>query len=137
VGDFRIDVNEAHLNDLKSQYNTFYQTKLSEAMKDVWDRLHETLTSMSEKLANAESPRVNKDGEENYTRVFRDTLVTNAVELCDLLTKLNVMNDSKLEHMRKKLESAMVGVTPKELREDDDLRLDTKAKVDEILSMFN
>jgi hypothetical protein len=56
--------------------------------------------------------------------------------MCDLLTKLNVTNDTKLEMARKKLESALVGVTPKDLRDDDALRLDTKAKVDEILSMF-
>jgi len=70
------------------------------------------------------------------TQIFRDSLITNAVELCELLTKLNVTNDSKLEQARKQLEVAMVGVTPKELREDDDLRADTKAKVDQILSMF-
>jgi hypothetical protein len=56
--------------------------------------------------------------------------------LCSLLTKLNVANDSKLEAARKQLESLLIGVTPKDLREDIDLRKDTKAKVDEILSMF-
>jgi hypothetical protein len=137
VGDFRIDIGETHLNDMRQQYESFYNTKLSEAMKDVWDRLHETLTKMSERLADAEVPRVSKDGEEKLNRRFNDTLVTNAVELCELLTKLNVTQDSKLEHMRKQLESALVGVTPKELRTQDSLRLETKAKVDEILSMFN
>jgi hypothetical protein len=77
-----------------------------------------------------------KDGDENYTQIFRDSLITNAVELCELLTKLNVTNDTKLEHARKKLESAIAGVSAKELREDDHMRLDMKAQVDEILSMF-
>jgi len=128
-------VNEAHLVELKAQYESFYQNKLSEAMQDAWDRLHECLAKMSEKLADAQTPRVTKDGEVR-TQIFRDSLITNAVELCELLTKLNVTNDSKLEQARKQLEVAMVGVTPKELREDDDLRADTKAKVDQILSMF-
>lgn len=135
MGDFRVDVNEAHLVELKAQYESFYQNKLSEAMQDAWDRLHECLAKMSEKLADAQTPRMTKDGEVR-TQIFRDSLITNAVELCDLLTKLNVTNDAKLEQARKQLEVAMVGVTPKELREDDDLRLDTKAKVDQILSMF-
>ena len=91
---------------------------------------------MSEKLANADSPRLNKDGDENYTQIFRDSLVTNAVELCELLTKLNVTNDPKLENVRKNLESTIAGVSAKELREDDDLRLGVKAEVDKILSMF-
>jgi len=124
VGDFRIDVNEQHKEELVAQYESFYQNKLTEATKDVWDRLHECLSKMSGKLA----------GEEK--QIFRDSLVNNAVDMCDLLTKLNVTNDTKLEAARKKLESALVGVTPKDLREDDALRLDTKARVDEILSMF-
>ena len=135
MGDFRVDVNEAHLVELKAQYESFYQNKLSEAMQDAWDRLHECLAKMSEKLADAQTPRITKEGAVR-TQIFRDSLITNAVELCELLTKLNVTNDSKLEQARKQLEVAMVGVTPKELREDDDLRADTKAKVDQILSMF-
>jgi hypothetical protein len=124
IGDFRIDVNEAHKAELVKQYEQFYENKLSEAMNDAWSRLHECLNKMSTRLA----------GEEK--QIFRDSLVNNAVELCSLLTKLNVANDSKLEEARKKLEGILVGVTPKDLRDDTDLRKDTKAKVDEILSMF-
>jgi uncharacterized protein YpbB len=123
-GDFRVDVGEALQEELKTQYSAFYENKLSEAMNDVWDRLHETLTHMSNKLAGHEK------------QIFRDSLVDNAVELCELLTRLNVTNDPKLEQARKKLESAMHGVDAEGLRKDDAFRLDTKAKVDEILSMF-
>jgi len=123
-GDFRVDVGEALQEELKTQYSTFYENKLSDAMKDIWDRLHETLTHMSNKLAGSEK------------QIFRDSLVDNAVELCELLRRLNVTNDPKLETARKQLESAMVGVTAEELRKHDDLRLDTKSKVDQILSMF-
>jgi len=136
IGDFRIDVNEEHLGELKSQYESFYQNKLSEAMQDAWSRLHECLTRMSEKLADSESPRTSKDGEVIKTQIFRDTLVTNAVELCGLLTKLNVTGDTKLETARKQLETAIVGVSAKDLRENDTTRLDVKSKVDQILSMF-
>lgn len=125
VGDFRIDVSEEHKAQLVEQYEKFYENKLSEAMNDAWERLHECLSKMSDKLA----------GEEK--QIFRDSLVNNAVDLCGLLTRLNVANDTKLETARKKLESALIGVTPKDLRDDDALRKDTKAKVDEILSMFN
>lgn len=136
VGDFRIDVNEQHKDELRAQYESFYQNKLSEAMQENWDRLHECLSRLSEKLANADSPRIDKDGYENYTQIFRDSLVSNAVDMCELLTKLNVTSDAKLERARKELEATMVGVTAKDLREDDDLRLGVKAEVDKILSMF-
>lgn len=135
VGDFRIDVNESSRQELQAQYESFYQTKLNEAMKDAWDRLHECVTKMSEKLADAPSPRETKDGP-NYTQIFRDSLVTNAADLCELLTKLNVTNDPKLETARKQLETAISGVSADELRKDDGTRHDVKRKVDEILSMF-
>jgi hypothetical protein len=92
---------------------------------------------MSTKLADAAQPRVNKDGEENRTQIFRDSLITNAVDLCGLLTRLNVTNDPKLEKARKDLESVIAGVDPKSIRESDMVRHSVKKKVDDILSAFN
>lgn len=124
AGDFRIDVNEASKTELQAQYEKFYNDKLNDAMQDAWDRLHDCLTRMSSKLAGDEK------------QIFRDSLVNNATDMCELLTKLNVTNDPKLESARKTLESALIGVTATDLRKDDALRLDTKAKVDAILGMF-
>lgn len=124
AGDFRIDVNEASKTELQAQYEKFYNDKLNDAMQDAWDRLHDCLKKMSDKLSGDEK------------QIFRDSLVNNATDMCELLTKLNVTNDPKLETARKTLESALVGVTATDLRKDDALRLDTKAKVDAILGMF-
>ena len=124
AGDFRVEVGEAYKTELQEQYENFYTNKLNDAMKDAWDRLYECLNHMSNKLAG------------ETKQLFHGSLVTNATDLCELLTRLNVTNDSKLENARKKLESALVGVDAKDLREDDDLRLDVKSKVDNILSMF-
>ena len=124
AGDFRVDVEDTYVNELKAQYESFYEAKLGDAMSDAWGRLHECLTKMSEKLAGQDK------------QIFRDTLVTNATDLCALLTKLNVTNDAKLEQARQSLERALLGVTPDELRKYDDARLDVKAKVDAILDMF-
>jgi hypothetical protein len=136
VGDFRIEVGDVYKEELKAQYETFYQNKLTEAMNDAWARLHDCVSSISEKLTSLETPRVLKNGEEIHSQIFRDSLVNNATELCELLTRLNVTNDTKLEQARRTLEKALLGVTAEDLRKDDDLRLDTKAKVDAILSMF-
>lgn len=136
VGDFRIDVNEAGKTELQEQYQKFYDDRLNDAMQDIWDRLHECVTHMSQKLADATTPRESKEGP-NYTQIFRDSLVTNANELCDLLSRLNVTNDPKLEQARRKLEEAVNGKSADDLRKSDELRLQTKAKVDEILGMFD
>lgn len=137
TGDFRVDVESDALNELKTQYESFYATKLNAAVKDVWTRLHECLTHMSDKLADLEVPKVKKNGDEVHAQVFRDSLVFNALELCEMLTRLNVMDDPKLEQARKDLEAAIVNVTPKDIRESDGTRADVKAKVDAILKSFD
>jgi len=123
-GDFRIDAPEAAQRELREQYEQHFEAKVQAAQRDLWERLHECLTHMSNKLA----------GEDK--QVFRDTLVTNTTELCEMLTRLNVTNDPKLEEARREVEKALVGLTANDLRKDDDLRHDTKRRVDEILSMF-
>jgi hypothetical protein len=53
------------------------------------------------------------------------------------LDKFNVTDDPKMKQAKAKIESALVGITPDALREDDDLRLDTKNKVDDLLKEFS
>ena len=68
-------------------------------------------------------------------KVFRDTLVDNAVDLCDLLKKLNITNDPKLESARKELESTLLGVDAGELRRTG-AREEVKARIDRTLDAW-
>lgn len=120
AGDFRVDIPEEYRIELEN----ISKEREEAAMKDVWTRLHDCLKHMSDKLA----------GEEK--QVFRDSLVNNAVDLCGMLTKLNITNDPKLEQARQELEKTIVGLTAADLRKDDDTRKGVKIRVDEILSMF-
>lgn len=120
IGDFRVSVPEEYLKELAQ----VSQERERAAMKDLWDRLHKCLTHMSDKLSGTTK------------QIFRDSLLDNAIELCAILTKLNVTGDAKLEHARQELEKALVGLDAKDLRKSDAVRLDTKARVDQILSMF-
>jgi len=126
AGDFRVDVEEQTKQELKAQYEGYYQNKLQEAMKDAWDRLHTTLTHMSERL----------DYTDENKKKFWDSMFTNASDLCGLLTKLNVTSDPKLEQARQDLERALNGVEPSTVRESQEVRESVKKRVDDILSMF-
>jgi hypothetical protein len=70
-------------------------------------------------------------GEEK--KIFRDSLVDNALELTNLLTKLNVTNDPKLETARQELERLLVGVTADDLRESQGARAVVLNKVNQIM----
>ena len=127
-GDFRLDVESEVQRELMEQYDRRLAEQLASATKDSWDRLYEALARLSDRLT------VDEDGKK---KIFHDTIVTGAVELCELLTAMNVTQDPQLESARRKLQEVLLGVTPKELREEDGTRVLTKQKVDEILSAFD
>jgi len=83
---------------------------------------------MSEKLKDEE-------GEESKKR-YHDSLVTNAVDLCGLLDKMNITNDPKLEEARKQLELTMLGADIEYIKESSMVRENLKNKVDAILQKF-
>lgn len=129
-GDFRLDVAEQDLQDLRQQYESNFNDRLADAMKEPWDRLHKLLTDMSKKLTDA------GDEEEQGKRRYHDTLITNATSLCGLLTHLNVTKNPKLEDARRQLEQAMLGADIDSIKESAEVRASMKSKVDAILTQF-
>jgi hypothetical protein len=97
-------------------------------MRAPWERLHDVLTAMSKKLTD-------EDGVETKKR-YHDSLVTNAQELCELLTKMNITNDPKLEEARQQLELTMLGADIETIKESAHVRETMKNKVDAILQKF-
>ena len=98
-------------------------------MREPWERLHSELSAISKKLTDVEGD----DGKKRY----HDTLVSNPLELCSLLTKLNITNDPALEEARRQLELTMLGADIETIKEDADVRKQLKSKVDGILNKFN
>ena len=128
-GDFRLDIPAHDLVEMKNDYEKQYSDRLAEAMREPWERLHKTLVGMSEKLTDVE-------GDDSKKR-YHDTLISNPIELCGLLTKLNVTNDPKLEEARRQLELTMLGADIESIKEDADSRSALKSKVDAILGKFD
>lgn len=128
AGDFRLDIESEVQRDLIAQYEAKMNAKLMQANQDAWTRLYDALKRLSDRLV------IEEDGKK---RRFHDTMVTGALELCDLLSQMNVTNDSELESARRQLEAVLSGVTPDELRKEDGTRALTKQKVDQILSAFD
>ena len=128
-GDFRLDIPAYDLAEMKNDYEKQYSNRLAEAMREPWERLHKMLVGMSEKLTDIE-------GDDSKKR-YHDTLISNPIELCGLLTKLNVTNDPKLEEARRQLELTMLGADIESIKEDADSRSALKSKVDAILGKFD
>jgi hypothetical protein len=65
--------------------------------------------------------------------VFRETLVSNVIDMVELLNVCNVTGDSQMSALAMKLDDALRGVTPDALREDGYLRAETKRAVDDVI----
>jgi hypothetical protein len=129
-GDFRLDIPKADMDELGQQYESAFNDRLKDAMREPWEKLHKTLIHISEKLTDIE-------GDDETKKRYHDTLITNAQELCGLLTHLNVTKDPLLENARRSLELTMLGVDIEAIKESPDVRSSVKAKVDDILKKFD
>ena len=127
-GDFRLDIEREVQDDLVRQYEDRMQAQVAAAQQDAWRRMHDVLTRLKDRLTLDEMGK---------RKTFHDTTVTNAQELCSLLTQLNVTNDPALEKARRQLEDAMAGVDPKELRKEESVRLVTLQKVTSTLDAWD
>jgi hypothetical protein len=82
-------------------------------------RLAECLSRIHERLAQPEA-------------IFRDSLISNARELCGVLTRLNVADDPQLESLRRQTE-LLATTEPATLRDNADVRQDTANQAQSIL----
>lgn len=127
AGDFRLDLPQQELDAMRAQYESHANERIEAAMKDQWGKLHDMVQRMSEKLV---------EPEDEDKRRWHDTFLTNAHEMCGMLTHLNITRDPKLEEARRGLERAIAGVEIDHLKEDADVREDVKTKLDAMLKQY-
>ncbi len=127
AGDFRLDIANEDLEVMKQQYEAALNERVSDAMQSQWDKLHDMLTRMSDKLFEP-------DGEDK--RRWHDTFISNARDMCNMLGHLNVTKDPKLDEAKRKLEHAIHGIDIDDIKEDVAVREDVKAKLDAILEDY-
>lgn len=137
VGDFRVDVGNQGMQELRANFESAINTRVKTAIEDMRTQLVEHLSHMSEKLADLDEPRTLKDGTVVSTQIFRDSLIDNAVELVKNLKHLNITGNQEIETIRSELESTIKNVDAQALRESDELRRQTKARVDALLGKFS
>ncbi len=131
AGDFRIDVGNAAMDDIKARLQRLADERVEQAMADVRKRLGDHLKRMSDRLTT------DYVAGEAKPRKFHDSLVEGALELCDMTKALNVTGDADLESTRSQLEQLLCNVTPTELRKNAAVRDDVKKNVDAILDKFS
>ena len=126
-GDFRVDIGNEGMEELKTQYEEQYTANIAKVTQDAWDRLYKVLTQLSFGL------RTNEDGTKG--KIF-ESVLDNASDLCEILQHLNVSGDTQLEAMRATLQSSLYGVEVEGIKKSDYTRGILKQQVDSLLDKF-
>jgi hypothetical protein len=113
---FVVNLGNAEVARIRQEIEATSQALLADAMKSVWLRIQEVVSTMASKLRNY-TPTV--DG---VTGIFRDSLVDNIRDLVDLLTTLNITDDPALDQFRQRMKETLLIFKPQELRDSTEGR---------------
>jgi hypothetical protein len=127
--DFRTKLSEDAVKAIVKDIERRSDQRLELAMKDVFNRVHEAVLKMTERLREYQP---GKDGKK-ATGIIRDTVVYNINDLADLMPTLNVMGDPRIDELASQLKAELVEHSPELLRSDAKLRQATISKADKIL----
>ena len=126
-GHFLLDIPAQELEETKRSCEQEIESRLNTAMRGAWDKLHSMLLGMSDKLTESDA---------DTKRRWHDSFVTNARDLCRMLSHLNITKDPELERARRALEQVMLGADIEVIKESEAVRQSMKSKVDSILNQF-
>ena len=107
--DFRVSIPDNELAQVRADVTTQVESATTKAMHEAWQRLYDRVKHISDKLHDPKS-------------IFRDTLIDNTRDICDVLKRLNINDDDNLEQLRAEVEQSFTKLHPESLRNDPHLR---------------
>lgn len=162
TGDFRVSLAASEVAALEAITAANVKAGVEGAMADATQRLYDCVKKIHERLSGTRTvkrkrktgdapvidpatgeQKVSETGEpvfepvyveweESAGDIFRDTLIDNARSLCDVLAKLNVTGDARLESFRRQTE--LLAMTEAEtIRQNDDVRAEVDARAKNLL----
>jgi hypothetical protein len=117
--DFRVTLAAGEIEAIAARTEERVKQAFSDAQQDAVKRLADCLSRIHERLAQPNA-------------IFRDSLIGNARELCDVLTRLNLTGDAQLEALRRQTE-ILAASDPQTLRDNPDVRVSTANEAQSIL----
>jgi hypothetical protein len=86
--DFRVDLGEEEMMEIRKQSEETMREMASKAMGSVWKQLTDMVAKIEATLSDPD-------------KKFKDSLLGNLIDLCIQLPKLNLVEDQNLEEVRK------------------------------------
>lgn len=129
--DFRVQLSAGEIRRLRAEYAAEVASTQQAAMKDTFQRLHEVVSHMAERL-NSYDPSGKK-----VVGVFRDTLVDNVRDVVEVLPSLNITGDPDLDRLYKTAKDKLLAHDAQTLRESLGARQTTAVAAEQVVSQIN
>ena len=127
AGDFRVDIGQEAVEELRKQYDEAYSRRWDNAVNDIKQRLLGGLHHLSDRL----SP--NEDGERKR---FRNNILEEFADTISTVRALNITKDEAIYALIDQSEKVIANITVDDVKESDAVREDVRSKVDSILDAF-
>ena len=125
--DIRVGIDAKEALKIKRQLEEDLQAVVNEAIHDLWERMHETLTIMRDRL---------KDYSKDPDRRFYQSWINNVRELAKIIERLNFTNDRDLERIRAKVEKWVDDLNNDEIKEKPAKAKKVASEADAILQQM-
>ena len=125
--DFRVQLSAEEVEATRREI----AARVDGAVRDAWTRVHEAVRHMATKLREYRPAGGKGDRAEG---VFRDSLVENVRALADLLPRLNVTADARLDDMARRLQAELCQVDADTLRATAGARVAVAEAAERILA---
>jgi hypothetical protein len=125
AGDWRVDMEHEAQEELRRQYESFYDRQMEKAMRDLWERLHDQLSRFIKQLEI--------DAEGKKGKVFEST-IDHVRGLADMLGHCNFRNDPALELAQRKLTSTLAGVCREDIVKNDGFRETLRGEMEQAVA---
>jgi hypothetical protein len=107
--DLRASLTEADRQIIASQIDEQNKVKFAKVNESIIENLHDCILAIHDRLCDENN-------------IFRDTLITNLEELCDLIPKMNIADDPAINAMAAEAKASLAKWEPAVLREVPTLR---------------
>jgi len=124
ANDFRVNLNKDEVEDIRKQISNSIETMTQKAMTEVWEQLATLIEKVRKTLKQSD-------------KKFKDSLINNLKDFCELIPKLNLIDDNNLESIRKLTIKRLTNLSPDNLRSNKRERKDAHKAAKEVLEKMN
>ena len=124
AADWRVELGDEAVAELRADVEKQVKAGQEAAMQAVFERIYKVAENAHERLSNPKA-------------IFRDSLVDNARELCEVLPSINITGDPRVTKLQRVIEASLVSRNPKTLRTDANARKKTADAMKQVMDKMS